>query len=236
MGNKLQNTATLVNRVVHNEKYIQCTFELEESFSQRPQAGQYVSFRLGERKEIRSYSICSMPSDSKSFDLMVDVTPQGIGTTFLQNAEIGTQVELLGPLGRFVLSEGIENKKVFLIGTGSGVAPLRAMVLDLLRNRKTTQQVTLMWGERFSQNLIWQDEMKELESKFPNFKFIPVISRPAETDQCAKGRVTGCIDPMHLTENTEYYLCGGKAMIEETMEILQKKWVDRSVIFHEKFD
>jgi len=236
MGNKYSTTAKLINRVVYNEKYIQCTFELLEPFHQQVLAGQYVSFRVGDRKEIRSYSICSMPSDTGSFDLMVDVTPQGIGTTFLQNAEIGTQVDLLGPLGRFTLSEGIENKGVFLIGTGSGVAPLRAMALDLLKNRKTTSQVTLMWGERFSKNFIWQEELKALENEFSNFKFIPVISRPEETDQCEKGRVTGCIDAMNLVADTEYYLCGGKAMIEETTGILQTKWVDKAVIFHEKFD
>lgn len=236
MRNKYSITAKLINRVVHNDKYIQCTFELMEPFHQQFLAGQYVSFRLGEKREIRSYSMCSMPSDAGSFDLMVDVTPQGIGTTFLQKFEIGTQVELLGPLGRFTLSEGIENKRVFLVGTGAGVAPLKSMLLDLLRNRKTTQEVKLMWGERFSKNLIWQEELKVLESEFSNFEFIPVISRPEEFDQCSRGRVTGCIDAMYLTENTEYYLCGGKEMIEETMEILQVKWVDRSVIFHEKFD
>jgi NAD(P)H-flavin reductase len=236
MGNKYSTRVKLVNRVIHNEKYIQCTFKLMEPFHQQVSAGQYVSFRVGEKKEIRSYSICSMSSDAKSFDLMVDVTPQGIGTTFLQRSEIGTEVELLGPLGRFVLSEGIESKGVFLIGTGSGVAPLRAMVLDLLRNKKTTQQVTFMWGERFSNNFIWQEELKALESEFSNFKFIPVVSRPGETDQCEKGRVTGCIDAMNLVANTEYYLCGGKAMVEETMGILETKWVDKSVIFHEKFD
>jgi len=236
MANKFQSKAKLVERIEHNQKFIECVFEVVMPFCQPLLAGQYVSLKVGEPNTLRSYSICSNPADSGRFNLMVDVTPQGIGTTFLQKSEIGTEVEILGPLGRFTLSDGVENKPVVLIGTGSGVAPLRAMILDLLRNRKTTQEVKLLWGERFFEDLIWQEELKNLVSEFPNFKYMPVISRPEETDQCTKGRVTDCLQGMEIPNNGEYYLCGGKAMIDDVVVILQNKGVAPTSIFHEKFD
>lgn len=235
MANKFQNKAKLIDRVVHNEKYIECTFELLAPFCQPFLAGQYVSLKVEEPNTLRSYSICSDPADQSKFGLMVDVTPQGVGTTFLQNTEVGTEVEMLAPLGRFTLSPDVAGKPMILIGTGSGVAPLRSMALDLLQNKKTEAKVLLLWGERFSKNLIWQDELKKLDQHYSQFEFTPVISRPEENESCTKGRVTGCLEEMTLPEGAEYYLCGSKAMIDDTMKILQDKGVDPSSIFHEKF-
>jgi Na+-transporting NADH:ubiquinone oxidoreductase subunit F len=233
--NKFQTRAKLVNRVIHNEKYIQCTFEFVQPLCQPFKAGQYVSLKLGEKGELRSYSICSTPADQGKFDLMVDVTPHGLGTTFLQTAEIGTETDLLGPLGRFTLSDGIENKSVVLIGTGSGVAPLRSMALDLLQVKKTTQKVLFLWGERYSKDLIWQDELRQLGQDYQNFEYTAVISRPEEGEQCTSGRVTNCIETMELPVNAEYYLCGNKEMINDMMDLLQKKEVEPVAIFHEQF-
>jgi len=235
MANKLQNKAKLIERTVHNEKYIECVFELSEPFSQPFLAGQYVSIKVAEPNTLRSYSICSDPADQSKFSLMIDVTPQGVGTTFLQNSEVGTEVEILGPLGRFTLSEGVEDKPVVLIGTGSGVAPLKSMAVELIKNRKVKGRVILLWGERFSKTLIWHDELSKLSFEHQNFELKQVISRPEDGEECNKGRVTNCLQDMDLPDGAEYYLCGGKEMINETTEILKGKGVEETSIFHENF-
>jgi len=235
MANKLQNKAKLINRTVHNEKYIECIFELSEPFSKPFLAGQYVTIKVAEPNTLRSYSICSDPSDQSKFSLMIDVTPQGVGTTFLKTVEVGTEVELLGPLGRFILSDGVENKPVVLIGTGSGVAPLKSMAIDLIKNREVKGKVILLWGERFSKTLIWHEELNKLSFEHQNFELRQVISRPEEGEDCTKGRVTTCLQEMDLPDETEYYLCGGKEMINETIEILKAKGVEENSIFHENF-
>jgi NAD(P)H-flavin reductase len=235
MANKFQNKAKLIDRIVHNEKYIECVFELSEPFSEPFLAGQYVSIKVAEPNTLRSYSICSDPADQSRFALMIDVTPQGVGTTFLQTIEVGTEVELLGPLGRFTLSQGVENKPVVLIGTGSGVAPLKSMAVDLIKNRNTQNKVLLLWGERFSKTLIWHDELNKLSFEHQNFELRQVISRPEDGEECTKGRVTTCLQDMELLDGAEYYLCGGKEMIDETVEILKSKGVLESSIFHENF-
>jgi NAD(P)H-flavin reductase len=235
MANKLQNKAKLINRTIHNEKYIECIFELSEPFSQPFLAGQYVSIKVTEPNTLRSYSICSDPADQSKFTLMIDVTPQGVGTKFLQSIDEGTEVAVLGPLGKFTLSEGVEDKPVVLIGTGSGVAPLKSMVADLIKNRNAKNKILLLWGERFSKNLIWDDELSKLSFEHQNFEFKQVISRPEDGEECTKGRVTNCLQDMELPDGAEYYLCGGKEMINETVEILKNKGVEEGSIYHENF-
>lgn len=240
-SNKFLTTAQLINKTTHNEKYLQCSFELISPFVQPFLAGQYVSLKIGPQGELRSYSICSSPTEQRQFDLMIDVTPHGIGTTFLTEAEIGTTIEVLGPLGRFTLEAGGVDQPVFLIGTGSGVAPLRSMVLQLLRSENSPRHINLLWGERFAKDAIWLDEFRELGQQFPNFKFNLAVSRPEEPGgnptgvAFIPGRVTAILETWHLPEVGQYYLCGNKDMIVEVMQILANRGVPESTIFQEKF-
>ena len=80
-----QFKARLEDRIVHNDKYIQCSFELTQPFRMPFLAGQYVSIKVSDRGDRRSYSICSPPGIEHGFELMVDVRPQGLGSKFLQN-------------------------------------------------------------------------------------------------------------------------------------------------------
>lgn len=236
MANKFQKKAKLIGKVIHNEKYIELEFELNEAFSCEVNAGQYVSIKVGEPKVLRSYSICSDPSCQDKFKLMVDVTPQGVGTTFLTSLNLGDEVEVLGPLGKFVLSDDITTKNVVLVGTGSGVAPLVSMLHDLVLHKKTSQQIILLWGERFAKNLIFQEQLSKLIDGKDNIKLVNVVSRPEDGDQNYHGRVTDYIKNEALPENAEYYLCGRKEMINDVTQLLLEKGVSKEVIFHEKFD
>lgn len=236
MANKLQNTAKLVKKIVHNEKYTELEFELDGGFTCPFKSGQYVSIKVAQPNVLRSYSICSNPSDQSRFKLMVDVTPKGLGTTYLQSLHQGDAVEILGPLGKFVLSEGIEDKNVVLIGTGSGVAPLISMLQDLTLNIQTTQQVLLLWGERYAKDLILQRELYQMIEGKENIRLIDVISKPTEGEGNYHGRVTDYIKNEVLPDNAEYYLCGRKEMINDVIELLKGRGIEESPIFYEKFD
>lgn len=227
----------LTNKIVHNQKYLQCTFALLQPFCAPFKSGQYVSFKIGEPPQLRSYSVCGIAPDQSSFDLLIDVTPQGLGSTFLQKLEVGTEVEALCPLGKFTLDEQQVNLPAVLVGTGSGIAPLRCMIMDLLHQRQTTQPVTLLWGERFAADLIWQDELRGLTQQYPNFKFIPTVSKPTDQDGAYQsGRVTNVIETMELLPGAIYYLCGNKDMIADAARILGERGVGESAIRYEKFD
>src|SRR5690606_28448211 len=135
-----------------------------------------------------------------------------------------SEVRGLGPLGRFVIPPISDvnidqNKEIVLIGTGSGVAPLYAMVCDQLQVQQTTAPITLFWGMRHANQMFWQDKLMDLSKNFPNFKFHPVISRPMDGWILCSGRVTDCLRVHEIPITADYYLCGNNQMISDVQAL-----------------
>src|SRR5580693_7174479 len=91
--------------------------------------GQFVTLDLPihekPNKRWRSYSIASWPDGTNVVELVIVFLEGGAGTTYLFNeVKVGSQLTLRGPQGVFTLPDPIE-KDLFLICTGTGVAPFR---------------------------------------------------------------------------------------------------------------
>lgn len=227
--------AKLADKIIQNQKFVQYFFELIEPHEVQFQAGQYVSLKVSERGDRRSYSICSSPEKNHGFELLIDISPQGLGTSFLSEMTLGQEVDVLMPLGVFTVSQASDEQAVIFLGTGSGIAPFRSMILDQLQAKHDTRPIVLHWGLREVNQLFWQDEFQELAESFPNFHFHPVISRPTNEWPLCRGRVTDCLRTHEFNQQAGYYLCGNAAMLQETLTILQEKGILPGHIHHEKF-
>lgn len=235
MNSPQQYTARLQDKQVFNDKYVQYHFELIEPNKMEFAAGQYVSIKVDEQGNRRSYSIASAPSVDHGFELLVDVEPNGVGTSYLQSLQFGDEISFLGPLGVFAIKAEEQAQELVFIATGSGIAPFHAMILDLLQNKSEQRQITLYWGMRYSKQLFWLDEFEELMDNFPNFHFHPVISRAEPGWTLCQGRVTDCLMVHGFPKEGQYYLCGNKAMIEDAAGILEKGDIDKTQVHFEKF-
>lgn len=227
--------AKLADKIVLNEKFTTYRFELVTPNQFIFSAGQYVSFLVSDKGERRSYSISSSPDIDHGFEITVDVVPAGLGVTFFENLNFGDEVQVLGPMGEFIIQPGeLENEIVF-IATGSGVAPMRSMIIDLLRNKGDQRKIILYWGLRHEENLIWQDEFQDYAQTFANFSFHPVLSQARQEWPLCRGHVTDCLSIHDLPEQAGYYLCGSTAMIEDVKKVLTDRGINKSFIHHEKF-
>jgi len=230
-----QFKARIEDRVIQNDKFFTISFELIEPGAMEFKAGQYVSIKVDAAGTRRSYSIASRPDINHGFELAIDVTPGGVGTTFLRDMPLGTEVEVLGPLGSFVIADDPTEKAIVLVGTGSGIAPLRSMLLDLLQVKQDTRPIILHWGIRFVESLFWENEFQDIVERFPNFKFHPVVSKAIDGWTLCRGRVTDCLSTHELPTEAGYYLCGGKPMIESVVKLLGERGIAPEHIHHEKF-
>lgn len=230
-----QYIARLANKTVFNPKFEHYTFELSQPNKLNFEAGQYASFAVTDQGHRRSWSICSSPEVDHGFELLIDPAPMGVGTQFLQKLKLGDEVKLLAPLGQFVIdTSGVEQAIVF-VATGVGVTPFRAMLLDLLQVKNDQRPITLYWGLRYAEDMIWQDEFQELAEHFPNFHFHPVLSKASQEWPLCRGRVTDCLGVHDLPENAGYYLCGNEQMIQDIKNVLASKNVAPERIHREKF-
>lgn len=227
--------ARLEDKHQHNHKFIQYMFELQEPHSVPFLAGQYVSIKVSERGDRRPLSICSRPDISHGFEIVNDITPQGIGTKYLENLQFGDTIEVLMPMGLFTIVDDPREKNLVFIATGSGIAPIYSMVQDLLQVKQDTRPITLYWGLRYVEDLFWQDEFERLSEVFPHFKFHPVLSKAVDEWPLCRGRVTDCLSVHALPADAGYYLCGNAPMIADVVALLEQKGVAKEHVHHEKF-
>ena len=144
--------------------------DLEENADFLP--GQFVSLKVNEEGLRRSYSLASMPG-GKKIELVIDVTPMGVGSKYIIGLDVGDTVEVLGFMGRFILNEESLKLKegVIMVATGSGIVPFRPIIEELLVKRNYQGSVRLIWGMRYEKDLFWIKEIDKFQRDFDNFHF-----------------------------------------------------------------
>ena len=199
-------------------------------------AGQFISFEIHqEGKPIpltRPYSIASPPSRKDTVDLLLNLVPGGPGSFYLFSLRPGDTTKFKGPAGAFYLHDN-QNRDHLFVATGTGIAPFRSMLFTLFE-RSTSAAVTLLWGVRSQRDLYYQDELEAFARAYPNFRYIPTLSRPAEGWTGEIGRVTRLVEErVTSVQNLAVYLCGNSGMLKDVTQTVRKKGL--CPIYREKF-
>ena len=141
---------------------------------------------------------------------------------------------MAGPLGYFLPHEPFRNS--VLIATGTGIAPFRSY-LRSVRVIDSPAEITLLFGARLEDGLLYREEFEELERQRPGFRFVPTLTRPETSWTGGTGRVQ-----VHLEEllggrkDLDIYLCGLKSMVDDVRQWLKARGFDRKQILYEKYD
>jgi ferredoxin-NADP reductase len=180
--------------------------------------GQFVTLDLPihekSNKRWRSYSIASWPDNTNVFELLIVLNPMGLGTPYLFNeVSVGTEITFRGAQGVFTLQQPIE-KDIYFICTGTGIAPFRSMVQHIYRQKISHRNIHLIYGCRKKNNLMYFDELSQLQNELTDFKYIPTLSR--EEWEGETGYVHDIYESLlKHTAPSIFYLCGWKAMIDD---------------------
>ncbi len=228
-------TAIFENKQVYNDKFTHLHFELKKPYYLEFEAGQFITLEVDDQGTHRAYSIASDPDIKHGIEILLDVSPQGKGVTYLQNLEFGDEIKFRAPMGRFTIDDDNGEEALTLVGTGSGIAPLRSMVLDRLKNKQDKRPIILYWGLRYEKDLMLEDEFTLLMENHSNFTFHPVLSRPSDEWPLCCGHVTDCLQVHDLLPESGYYICGCRSMVKDTKQVLAEQDISRSQIHNEKF-
>ncbi len=220
-----------------------------ECFNFKP--GQFVTLDLPiheqKNKRWRSYSIASWPDGSNVFELLIVLLESGAGTPYLfREIHVGSELTFRGPQGVFTLPENIE-KDLFFICTGTGIAPFRSMLNHMQLHNISHKNLYLIFGCRTKKDLLYHEEMKNLEEKIENFIYMPTLSREGWDGQkgytgyvhslyeeiCKKNN-EACEGLEHL-KPASFYLCGWKAMIDDARKKITDLGYDRKSIHLELY-
>jgi ferredoxin--NADP+ reductase len=106
----------------------------------------------------------------------------GVASNFLCDAQVGDTVPVSGPNGkRFVLPARPREHDYLFVATGTGIAPFRGMVIDLLESG-TKSNITLLMGSPYATDLLYDGFFRELAVTHPNFTYLTAISRERQLD------------------------------------------------------
>lgn len=207
-----------------------------ERFDFKP--GQFVTLDLPidekPNRRWRSYSISSWPDGSNVFELLIEHAVGGAGTTYLfEQIKVGSELTLRGPQGVFCLPATLE-KDLFFICTGTGIAPFRSMVKYIQLHQIPFKKIYMVFGCRNKADLLYYDELTELEIRMPGFHYHPVLSR--EHWENHNGHVHDVYKPLCADRQDAYFfLCGWKQMIDDAKVQIQEMGYDKKAIHQELY-
>jgi NAD(P)H-flavin reductase/ferredoxin len=176
------------------------------------QAGQYLRIKMPDG-DTRNFSMANPPHESDGAQLHIRHVPGGrFSEGVLAELRPGDTLEVELPYGDFYLRTDSE-KPIVCLATGTGFAPLKSIVEDLIK-RGNERPVHLYWGGRRQRDLYLSDLPQKWAARAGWFKFVPVLSEPDADWQGA----TGLVHQVVLQQFTDLsgwqvYACGNPAMI-----------------------
>jgi CDP-4-dehydro-6-deoxyglucose reductase len=200
------------------------TLQLPANEALAYRAGQYVEFLLKDGKR-RAYSIASAPSLGGPLELHIRHLPGGVFTdqvfSTMKERDI---LRFEGPLGTFFLRED-SDKPIVLLASGTGFAPVKALVEHLV-HLGSARPVALYWGGRRPHDLYMHALCEQWARELPGFRYVPVVSDALPADGWT-GR-TGWVHAAVMQDipdlsNHQVYACGAPVMVDSA----RREYVER---------
>ena len=210
---KMPTRVASVEKVAPDVAVVTLQLPANEALAYR--AGQYIEFLLKDGKR-RSYSMASAPSLEGPVTLHIRYMAGGLFTEHVFNTMKERDIlRFEGPHGTFFLREE-SDKPIVLLASGTGFAPIKALVEHLI-HLKSTRPVSLYWGGRRPLDLYMNALCEEWAATLPGLRYVPVVSHALPEDQWT-GR-TGFVHAAVMQDipdmsNYQVYACGAPIVVD----------------------
>jgi len=202
-------------------------------------AGQYLDFIVSGGRR-RSFSIASAPADGNMLEVHVrKASKTGFTGQLFETMRAGTLLRIEGPLGQFWF-RAESPRPALMVGGGTGYAPLRAMLRQLLATHDR-RPVTLYWGGRAPGDLYEHNWLIHVAAARPGFEYRAVLSAEEGEAPDWNGR-RGVVHEAVLADlgdelaRYDVYASGPPAMIEAIRTTFLERGLPRSQLFFDSFD
>lgn len=184
--------------------------------------GQYLSIALPGTNQHRAYSMASPCRPDGTIELHIRLHEHGAFSRMLrERIDVGSTLTLSGPYGDCIWGVPADARaKVILLATGTGIAPLKAMIERHARIA-SDNEMWLYWGGDRPEDLYVAAALQALAHECPRFHFVPVLAA-AEADWVgARGFVQDIAAADHPDLGEAYvYACGAPVMVRMARERL----------------
>ena len=154
----------------------------------------------------------------------------------LHELPLGARLSVDGPHG-FFTREDHADKPALLVGTGTGLAPLRAMIQAALRV-PSGPPLSLLFGSRGEGDILYRDELEGLAQRHERFSYAVTLSRATPEWTGRRGYVQSHLRELIDTQDRPHvYVCGLTRMVSEVRRVLKDELgYDRKLVHSERYD
>ncbi|MCL6417751.1 FAD-binding oxidoreductase [Aestuariirhabdus sp. Z084] len=198
------------------------------------QAGQYINLfvNIAGVETARPYAISSAPLVRDHYDLTVKRVEGGyVSHYLLDEVKVGDYMQSTGPMGTFYHNPIHHGEDLVFLAGGSGIAPAMSMIRSF-DERNMPNKFHLVYASSYENDVIFREELQELNQRCDFLTVTEVISRPTESYQGLTGHLTADFlsNLLKLNEasvnNKMFYICGPTSFHDfcaEQLETLKVK-------------
>lgn len=201
-------------------------------------AGQAVFAGLAEGSVRRPYSIACSPGQtqrSNAIELLVQIDDHAAPDPHLERVVPGTLMRVEGPFGAFGLTLPIAERRLLMIAGGTGIAPLRSMLWDILERQPETD-VRLIYSARSGEEFAFADELNRLAAQ-QLIRLWLTVTRQSDAWGGMRGRVSEQLIATVLgVPESRCVICGPPSLVADTTAILKSLGVSAERILTETYD
>jgi ring-1,2-phenylacetyl-CoA epoxidase subunit PaaE len=215
--------------------------ELKEAFAFK--AGQHLTLRTEMNGEDlrRNYSVCASPHENE-IRIAVKQMPGGRFSSWANDAlKEGAEIEVLPPLGRFVLPEGVRAPYYVALAGGSGITPVLSILKTILKEDPESR-FTLLYGNRDSASIMFLEELSGLKNRYlDRLEIYHFLENEAEEVELFNGRLdtAKCAEVfsslVDVAAADAFFICGPGPMMDAAEEALKARGVAPEKVFIERF-
>ena len=201
--------------------------------------GQYVCISFvknGRKSPYRCFSITSIPGQNT---IELGIRIGGVFTDSLTQLPRGTEIDILGPYGDYVVDKKLD-EYIVLIAGGIGITPNMSIIRSLLSSGNKLP-ILLLYSAKYSSGMTYIDELIALTKKYSNFTLIPFITSEEDKKLDIKV-VNGMIEKYHIERivnkdylTNTYFICGPKLFTTNMTTYLESLGISEERIITESF-
>lgn len=149
----------------------------------------------------------------------------------------GQKIYLDGPYGSMSLADSEQSDGILLVAGGAGIGPMLSLLRGLAA-RQESRPIRLVYGNRWLDQMVLQEEIRQLERTLPDFRQYLVCEEAVNIPGVHAGLIDRAILDMSLNggrrENWSAYVCGPPAMVRSVKSDVKVLGVPRHQIHYEQ--
>ncbi|MCB0762592.1 MAG: phenylacetate-CoA oxygenase/reductase subunit PaaK [Flavobacteriales bacterium] len=240
------HTLTVKDIIRETEDTVSVGFEIPEALKDTfaYKQGQYLTLRkeLSGEDTRRSYSICTGINEP-GVRVAIKKVDGGLFSTYAnEHLNVGDRLEVMPPMGNFTSNlKSDQSKHYVLFAAGSGITPIISIAKSVLA-AEPNSEVSLVYGNRFFNTIIFRDELEDLKDRFVGrLRIFHVLSGEMNEIDLFAGRIdrekarrffATFIDPASADE---VFICGPEDMINAVSEVCKEVGIASEHVHFELF-